>query len=522
MNLHNSKNYLVDIGMTEDDCEHIVVIIGAGTAGLKLASELYANGVKKCIVLEARERTGGRILTVNSDVFPDRVYDLGASWHHDTLDNGLFKEECSLPPSERAEYAFDDDYLTVVDMQGRKLDYNRDLHLEILQQELDQYIENKYYESIETKDMSYYEIVMLYLHERRNQLTDDQIRYFTQFVRNVEFWHGGDWKLLSGKHSKMCFNGRNAFVSNYNKIFSRLEQSVPREWVKLNTEVSKIERRPGSVVVTTSTGARYVSKYCVVTVPQSVLELSLSKERVPGRIEFAPQLNKNIRDALKVSHFGSLGKIIFEFEEATWSNELWTLMVVPETMNDFVNVVRSEPDFQALLSRLNAEEGVSLIEHPSLFLNLASKTGTPSLMCFTQQPLTEYIEGLHPAKIVELMKPVLNRALAALGSSSECIVDLENQISSSSAGGTPILKNVIVSNWTKDSYSLGSYSFSRTNDDPLTAVLAFIDGQDMRIKFAGEHTVMDGNGCVYGAWESGKREANYILKQLKNKPCPNH
>ncbi len=51
-----------------------VVVIGAGMAGLAAASELHALGCK-VVVLEARDRIGGRCWTDNVD---GRIIDLGA------------------------------------------------------------------------------------------------------------------------------------------------------------------------------------------------------------------------------------------------------------------------------------------------------------------------------------------------------------------------------------------------------------------------------------------------------------
>lgn len=79
----------------------------------------------------------------------------------------------------------------------------------------------------------------------------------------------------------------------------------------------------------------------------------------------------------------------------------------------------------------------------------------------------------------------------------------------------PTLKNIIVSNWTREPYSRGAYSACFPGDDPVDMVVAMSNGQDSRIRFAGEHTVMDGAGCAYGAWESGKREANHISSLMQ-------
>lgn len=59
---------------------HSVIIIGAGLAGLYTARLLHAAKVP-CVVLEARHRIGGRILTLDANGAPSSDgYDLGPSW----------------------------------------------------------------------------------------------------------------------------------------------------------------------------------------------------------------------------------------------------------------------------------------------------------------------------------------------------------------------------------------------------------------------------------------------------------
>ena len=56
-----------------------VAIIGAGIAGLSAANHLIENGVKDIVVVEARDRVGGRIHTVKHN---GRPLELGAQWIH--------------------------------------------------------------------------------------------------------------------------------------------------------------------------------------------------------------------------------------------------------------------------------------------------------------------------------------------------------------------------------------------------------------------------------------------------------
>lgn len=56
--------------MSENDAttatkEHKVIIIGAGMAGLSAANHLIKNGLTDFRILEARGRTGGRIVSID-------------------------------------------------------------------------------------------------------------------------------------------------------------------------------------------------------------------------------------------------------------------------------------------------------------------------------------------------------------------------------------------------------------------------------------------------------------------------
>lgn len=498
-----------------------VVIIGAGIAGLKAASKLYEGGVKDCVVLEARQRIGGRLYTVEG--YQGRKYDLGASWHHDTLTNRLFLEEAQLLSDNGSRYVFDDDKAILIDDTRGRIDYDVDMHLEILDEELSKFIELKFHQNLDVPDCSLYHIVLEYLYERRQFLTDDQIQYLPQVARFLELWHGLDWKSLSAKDAYFGHQGRNAMVLHYDSVVSRIAESFPKEWIKLGCEVNSI-KRSNKVMVTTKQNEQYSSDYVIITIPQSVLNLSLSSDEnaQPGRIHFEPPLKSTIQNSFEKIHYGSLGKVVFEFEQCCWSKESAKIVTLAHSHHEFVDQVRQAFTLEQLMAHAQVGDDEAVKQdawsHPLLFVNLAKTTGIPSLVMLMQDPLTQYIERMRDEKenVFKFFKPVLDRLMATLGSASVVNEMGTNGNSSSHANSGPVLKDIIVTNWTREPYSLGAYSACNPGDEPIDMVTAMMNGQDSRIKFAGEHTVMDGAGCAYGAWESGNREAENILESIRH------
>ncbi|XP_055544175.1 peroxisomal N(1)-acetyl-spermine/spermidine oxidase isoform X3 [Wyeomyia smithii] len=65
-----------------------VLIIGAGMAGLSSANHLVKNGCTDFVILEARNRVGGRIIGIE---LGSQKIELGANWIHGVLGNPMFE-----------------------------------------------------------------------------------------------------------------------------------------------------------------------------------------------------------------------------------------------------------------------------------------------------------------------------------------------------------------------------------------------------------------------------------------------
>lgn len=88
-----SSDHLIQFRMSVKDAgrqkKYKVCIIGAGAAGLSAANSLVKNGIQDFLILEARNRIGGRILSL--DMSGSSKVELGANWIHGVLGNPIFE-----------------------------------------------------------------------------------------------------------------------------------------------------------------------------------------------------------------------------------------------------------------------------------------------------------------------------------------------------------------------------------------------------------------------------------------------
>lgn len=71
-----------------DSNKYTIIIIGAGMAGLSAANNLIKNGIEDFLIIEARKRIGGRIISIP---MKNHKVELGANWIHGVLGNPIFE-----------------------------------------------------------------------------------------------------------------------------------------------------------------------------------------------------------------------------------------------------------------------------------------------------------------------------------------------------------------------------------------------------------------------------------------------
>ena len=82
MGLSRSRHHSRTPNMVHNSSGKPILIIGAGLAGLASAYELAKNG-QKVVILEARDRLGGRVETLRKPFSDNHVAEAGASWLND-------------------------------------------------------------------------------------------------------------------------------------------------------------------------------------------------------------------------------------------------------------------------------------------------------------------------------------------------------------------------------------------------------------------------------------------------------
>lgn len=474
------------------DLDREVCIIGAGVAGLKSAQTLLTQGLpaSKLVILEAQDRVGGRLHTDRTLSQIGLHYDLGALWFHDCHSNVLFQHFYSGRDTKEFDVLrdghFDDkplllyDELGVIDLHSSNLD--------TITRDMEQFCQHYFLEHAESNDMLLKDIVGVYLDKYGALLSAEERKYARVTMRKYELWHGVAWDKLSARYAVLEHNGRDFYnTKGYDFLITWLVSDVAAECIRLSTAVTNINRDAAKsedndhgrrICVTTAAGDRVFCDYLVVTVPHSVLRLTASQS--PQAIEWTPPLPVPMQEAIGKMHFGALGKVIFEFELVWWD---------------------ALQDRFGILARADSESTLppQSFAFPALVINCSRlhRLQRGSLLILTQSPLTEWVEE-NPKHAWDYFGPML-ATIARPGSQAQA----------------PI--NTITTNWTLNPYIRGSYGAALTGDDPVSAIAHLsgeVDGTGLSgstVRFAGEHTTYEGEGCVHGAWLSGEREAKWII-----------
>lgn len=259
-----------------------VIIIGAGVAGLAAARDLTAAGVR-VLVLEARNRLGGRVMTQHTAEGPVEV---GAEFVHGSVEE-------TLSVAREAHLA-----LRETDRSAARQATTRPDAASFFSA-MDRLLAHA---SEAGDDESFQHLV---------DRVDERPELKAQALRLVEGYHAADPARMSVRSlvkntiadEQPGAERQFRFVNGYDGLVAALFERVDSRLcdVRLNVVVTAIRWRRRHVVVRASTGEELTAPQVVVTVPLGVLKA--------GAIEFLPALQDKesalgkleMGDAMRVS-----------------------------------------------------------------------------------------------------------------------------------------------------------------------------------------------------------------------------
>ncbi|QFZ29588.1 putative corticosteroid-binding protein [Clavispora lusitaniae] len=454
------------------------------------------------------------------------------------------------------------------------------LKLNRVVEEIQQFVEIQYRDSLDEEDVSLARAAQMYMERRAPLLSGEQRRFGARMVRTLELWHGASHKKISAQHAFLDYDGRHVFNRRgYDTLVERLMppgQVFLGEPVRaIDRDTNNIKHRRHLVHAKSISVA---ADYVVVAVPHSILALPEEHEHA---INWTPPLPLAVRESFSALHFDALGKVVLEFSHVWWPDrDSFEILGDKDEEREEKHEEQSGDDRDSEdrdkedrdkedrdkedrdkedrdkedrdkedrdkedrdaedrdkedrdrnnSNKDNGDKGreaksknyghktsdspattfsIRPFEYPISVSNFA-RHGAPALIVLVQAPVTQYLEA-DPARAWPYLKPMLAKLASSTGPDSI------------SAIPDPI--NVIVSDWTQNPYIRGSYSSVHVGDDPFAQVLQLSGeydscglGAQSTIRFAGDHTIGEGAGCVHGAYESGRRAASWILDDLHNR-----
>ncbi|XP_031108854.1 probable polyamine oxidase 4 isoform X3 [Ipomoea triloba] len=254
-----------------------VIVIGGGISGLA-AARVLQNASFKVILLESRDRIGGRIQTDYSFGCP---VDMGASCFM------LFGIDGKQVPQQ-----------TVVEVG--------DAFRKILK-------ETEKVRDEHSQDMSVQQAISIVLDRypelRQDGLADEVLQWY---ICRMEAWFAADANSISLKtwdEETVLSGGHGLMVQGYYPVIQALAKDID---IRLNHRVLRITNGYNKVMVSVEGGRNFIADAAIVTVPLGVLKANL--------IDFEPKLPEWKVSAIRDLGMGNENKIALRFDNIFWPN----------------------------------------------------------------------------------------------------------------------------------------------------------------------------------------------------------
>jgi monoamine oxidase len=442
-----------------------VIVIGAGAAGLAAAADLGRAGLS-VIILEARERIGGRMFTLRDPVYQAPI-ELGAEFIH-----GLPPETWTLLQAEGVR---------ITEVTGEPWCFRKDrLSSCDFYSQVDEILEKMDDRSPDESFLSFLRrsSVGSESDPKKQQARERALAYVTGFNAADPDRVGVHW-LVQGMRAEEKIEGERAFrsASGYRDLVEIFERTLStlNVQIELGTVVDSIQWTQGRVEVTSrreGESLKFSTGRVLVTLPLGVLKAVGEDD---GAVRFAPPLPRPKLEALMKLEMGKVIRVTLRFHE-----RFWDAIAAPGNTGKTLSgtsFLFSDDDWL-----------------PTWWTTMPEKlpiiTGWAPFRC------AEQLSGKSKSFVMD-----------------RCLQTLSRLLNVGAAELTQLLDDAYFHDWQNDPFTRGAYSYGGVGADGAQEALA--SPIDNTLFFAGEATDITGhNGTVHGAIASGHRAAEEILRDF--------
>lgn len=431
-----------------------VVVLGAGAAGLA-AARVLSNAGASAVVLEARNRIGGRILT-REDVGLAVPMELGGEFVHGTAEVSFALMRAAntvAVDTGGTSFAYEDGELRAsedpFEIVARVMERVRELHTDV---SVEDFLRDLPGAGPQLERERRYTRMIVEGFDAA-----DPRRASTRAL--AQEWNGGE-----GGQTSEQFRPLGGYAHLMRTLHGALDPA--RVHVRLAAPVHAVRRESGGVVAEaiTATGEALTvhARAAVVTLPAGVLNA--------GAVRFEPALPRRALDALRCVITGPVVKLALRFRSAFWER------ACEGRYRDGAFFHRAEAAFPTFWNMLPLR--------------------APLMIAWAGGSKADALAGRDEAALTAL---ALDDLRTLFGPQTDPHGELEA---------------AYVHDWQRDPYAYGAYSYLAVGAGDARTVLA--EPVDGVLFFAGEAIATPSEaGTVAGALQSGERAARAALAALR-------
>ncbi|XP_067268067.1 lysine-specific histone demethylase 2 isoform X3 [Chanodichthys erythropterus] len=410
-----------------------VLVIGAGAAGLAAARQLQNFGMQ-VVVLEARERIGGRVW---DDASLGITVGRGAQIVNGCVNNpiALMCEQLGLRMHTlgvRCELIQEGGRVT-----DPALDKRMDFHFNAVLDAVSDWRKDKSQSQDAPLGEKIQEVYKTFLQESGLHFTELEEKVLHFHLSNLEYACGSTLDQVSARswdHNE-CFaqfsGDHTLFTDGYSSVLHNLAQALD---IRFNTAVQHVEYSGDVVKVTSTCGSHWSAQKVLVTVPLALLQKNV--------ISFNPPLPERKLKAIHSLGAGVIEKVALQFPTRFWDSKIQGA--------DYFGHVPPCPEKRGLFS---------------VFYDMRPQGEECVLMTVITGEALALVRDLQDTQVVDLCMSVLRELFQ------------EQDV--------PDPVKYFVTHWSKDSWSQMSYSFVKTGGSGEAYDIIAEDVQG-KLFFAGE------------------------------------